>query len=51
MYSCVEYRLKLFEKFRYETRHEKTCLLNMQKQGADQLHGNHVADRAFVFAT
>ena len=34
---------------KYEPRHERTCFLNMQKQGPDQLRGNREADQCLCF--
>ena len=33
----------------YEPRHEKTNILHMRKQGADQLRGNREADQRLCF--
>ena len=33
----------------YVPHDEKTCFLHMQKQGADQLHGNRAADQRLCF--
>ena len=35
--------------FLCETRPEKTCSMNMQNQGADQMHSNYAADQRLWF--